>query len=148
MDFGITLWGSSHISYVNKIFIMQKKAIRIISGATCKYNEDTNDLFKNLKLIKLHDLYRIQVAKYMFSPQRGTRPTPLIKRITYNTEIHHHNTRNVQNPHIAQRRTNIASKNLRHKGPEIWYQLPEELRNTKILETFAYHLKKYIINSY
>ena len=73
MDFGITLWGSSHISYVNKIFIMQKKAIRIISGV--KYNEHTNDLFKNPKLIKLHDLFRIQVAKYMFSLQKGTLPT-------------------------------------------------------------------------
>ena len=126
---------------------MQTKAIRIISGA--KYNEHTNDLFKNLKLIKLHDLYRMQVAKYMFSLQKGTLPITLIKRLTYNTDIHHHNTRNVQNPHIAQRRTNsIASKSLRHKGPEIWYQLPEELRNKKILETFAYHLKKYIINSY
>ena len=29
MDFGITRWGSSHTSYVNKIFTMQIKAIRM-----------------------------------------------------------------------------------------------------------------------
>ena len=100
MDFGITLWGSSHISYVNKIFIMQKKAIRIISGA--KYNEHTNEYNEHLKLIKLHDLYRIQVAKYMFSLQKGTLPTPLIKRITYNTDIHHRNTKNVHKGLISR----------------------------------------------
>ena len=79
--------------------------------------------------------------KYMFSLQKGTLLTPLIKRILYNT-IHHHNTRNVHNLHVAQRRTNIASKRLRHKGPDIWNQILE------ILETFSYHLKKYIVNSY
>ena len=34
---------------------MQKKAIRIIAGG--KYNEHTNPLFKDLKILKLKDIY-------------------------------------------------------------------------------------------
>ena len=37
IDYGITLWGTSHETHTNRIFIMQKKAIRMIAGA--KYNE-------------------------------------------------------------------------------------------------------------
>ena len=33
LDYGITLWGSTHNSYIKTLFIKQKKAIRIITDA-------------------------------------------------------------------------------------------------------------------
>ena len=45
LDYGITLWGSTHNSYIKTLFVKQKKAIRIITGA--KYNEHTTPLFKD-----------------------------------------------------------------------------------------------------
>ena len=40
LDYGITLWVSTHNSYIKTLFVKQKKAIRIITGA--KYSEHTN----------------------------------------------------------------------------------------------------------
>jgi hypothetical protein len=146
IEYGISYWGSTHSTHVNTIFIIQKKAVRIVKGT--KYNDHTNPLFKQFKIMKLQDLYRTHVAKYMYNLSKGALPIPLMNIIKYNACIHTHNTRNKNNPHVTHRRTNIASKSLRHKGPEIWYQIPEYIQSNKTVKSFASQLKKHIIDSY
>ena len=61
----------------------------------------------------------------MYSYTKGSLPTPLyMDMFITNTDIHLHNTRNVNNPHIQSRRT----KSLRHMGPIIWYKIPNDIR--------------------
>jgi hypothetical protein len=146
LDYGISLWGSTHISYVNTLFIKQKKAVRIITGA--KYNEHSNPLFKQLKLLKLHNLHELKVSKYMYCLSKRTLPSPIIQIVTYNSDIHLHDTRNRDNPHINARRTNIAAKSLRHKGPQVWYKLPNLIKTAKSLVSFTHKFKKSIIDNY
>ena len=146
LDYGITLWGSTHNSYIKTLFVKQKKAIRIITGA--KYNEHTTPLFKELKLLKLNDIHDFKVSKYMYSLINRTLPEPISTLITSNSMIHTHNTRNRYNPHINIRRTNIAAKSLRHKGPITWYKLPNEIKAAKTMNAFSKRIKKNIIYNY
>ena len=81
IDYGITLWGTTHETYVKQIAIMQKKAIRITTGAN--YNDHTEPLFKQLKLLTLKDVHKIKVAKFMFSASKGILPSPLIGMYGY-----------------------------------------------------------------
>ena len=127
LDYGLALWGSTHSTIVNSVFIKQKKAIRIVARAT--YNEHSSPLFKQLNM-------QVQVAKYMLSMSKGTLPLALVNHITFNTDIHTHDTRNKNNLHITQRRTVIASKSLRHKGPAIWYSIPSEIRIKNTFKSF------------
>ena len=69
-------WGSTHISYVNTIFIKQKKAIRITMGA--KYNEHSNVLFKQLKVLKLNNIYELKESKFMYC----------VKKERYRTQVY------------------------------------------------------------
>ena len=43
---------------------MQKKAIRAINNLS--YNDHTNDFFFNMKILKVHELYHMQIAKYFY----------------------------------------------------------------------------------
>jgi hypothetical protein len=146
IDYGISLWGSTHSTHINKIFIKQKKAIRIVTRA--EYNAHTSPLFKKLNIIKLHDIYILQVAKYMYNFSQQTLPLPLTHIITFNEDIHTHDTRNRNNPHISQRRVSIASNCLRHKGPEIWYSIPHEIHSMKTIKSFSKRLKKQLVDKY
>ena len=60
IDYDLSLWGSTHKSHVNKIFTKQKTATRTITGT--QYNVHTNPLFIKLKVAKLNDLYKLQIA--------------------------------------------------------------------------------------
>jgi hypothetical protein len=53
MSYGIIFWGNSTDS--TKIFKMQKRAIRIITGS--RNRDSCRDLFKNLKILLFHSQY-------------------------------------------------------------------------------------------
>ena len=134
IDYGISLWGSTHSTYVNKLVTKQKNVIRIVGRA--QYNAHTSPLFKQMHVVKLHDLYQLQIAKYMYNCSKQNLPFPLTHIITFNETIHTYGTRNRNNPHITQRRISIVSKCLRHKGPEIWYLIPKNIQSTKTIKSF------------
>ncbi len=120
--------------------------MRIITES--KYNDHTDPLFKSTQILKVKDMYEYKLAKYMYLLNAGVLPKPIIAMLTINNEIHGHNTRNKNNPHIQFRRTNIASKSLRHQGPLFWYKIPLEIKSSKTVNSFGYHLKRNIIGTY
>jgi len=74
----------------------------------------TNPLFKTLKVAKLDDLYKLQIAL-------------LTILFSLNETIHTHHTRDRQNPHVLQRSISITSKILRHKSSAKCYLIPKEI---------------------
>ena len=55
---GITCWGLEW----NRIFKLQKRSVRIMTNS--KYNSHTEPLFKELKLLKISDIFKIQCMKF------------------------------------------------------------------------------------
>ena len=121
---------------------MQKKAIQITTSAN--YNDHTEPRFKQMKLLKLNDVHNIKVAKFMFSASKGILPSPLICMNTNNSEIHTHDTRNTNNPHVNTR-TNIAAKTIRHNGPQIWNNISDDINQGKTTKSFMHAMKNKII---
>ena len=67
---------------------------------------------------------------------------------TSNRNIHHYNTRNRNNPHIETRKTIKISKTIRHNGPEIWYKIPDKIKESITAKCFTNKLKKYFLQLY
>ena len=145
LDYGITFWGGAHNTNLNKLTVIQKKVIRNITNS--KYNQHTDPLFKELKILKLKQLYTLQAAKLIYKATQGELPKPLVKLYKPNTEIHQHNTRQHNNPHIRYRRTQRASNQINHKGPEIWSNLNNHLKSCTNTKTFTNSLKQFLLNS-
>ena len=146
IDYGITLWGASYTQPINKLQTSQKKAIRLITGS--KYNDHTDPLFRSTKILKIKDIYEYKMAKFMYLFNANILPNPISEMLTMNTEIHDHFTRNRKNPHIQYRRTQIASKTLRHQGPIFWYKIPSEIKAKQTVKSFGYCLKRNIVETY
>jgi hypothetical protein len=61
MSYGIIFWANS--SYANKIFKLQKRVIRIITG---RRNRDScRELLKNLKILTLVSQYIFSVVSFI-----------------------------------------------------------------------------------
>ena len=81
-----------------RIFKLQKKAVRII------YKErrlsHTDPIFKNLNLLKINDIYRLQLLKLFFKCKQNLLPVYFdLFDLTPNYRVHQHNTRKINKIH-------------------------------------------------
>ena len=73
-----------------------KKAIICINKLY--YNAHTEPLFIRNKIIKLDDLYKFDLSKFMFDCINGKLPTPILEFFITNATIHAHHTDKEMSP--------------------------------------------------
>ena len=144
--YGVTLWGGTHSTYLKKLFILQKKAIRIINKTN--YLHHTHSLFHDNANLKLADLYNLEVAKYLYRFSKNVLPKPLQKLFTTHSSLHNYNTRNRNNPCIPLNKSTSSIISIIQKGPIIWHKVPNELKKSRTISIFKYKYKKYLISKY
>ena len=74
--YGLSLWGNFGDKKLNKLEKLKKKAIRNIGAA--KYNEHTERILKNLKILKFTDQITFYTSKMMHSIKYQYAPRALI----------------------------------------------------------------------
>ena len=93
---------------------------------SAKYNAHTDDLFNELGILKLDDVYKLNVGKFIFSYMKKELPLPIMNIYTLVGYIQTHNTRSNTTYRIQpqNRRSVIASQSILHNGPQIWNSIP------------------------
>ena len=112
------------------------------------YNAHTTPLFKDSKVLKLDDLFKLEVGKFMYDGIHNTLPKPLSAFHTPNSVIHGHDTRQRYNPHVQSRRSVVANNSLLHKAPAIWNSFPRTIREMTTRSKFKRALKRSILATY
>ena len=145
LNYGVLLWGKN----TKRIQKLQKWAIRSV---TCsKYNAHTDPLFIELKLLKIQDIYKLNMLKFFFKYHNDKLPNYFNGMFDTIYISHNYFTRQGGQPVVARGRTIAANHSIR-------YTLPEEIKNTHacIIEKLATHslngfsnyAKQYYISRY
>lgn len=145
LSYGVLLWGSTFQTHLNKIVVMQKRAVRIIAHAP--YNAHTEDIFQQYHLLKFQDIYHLYLGKYMFSQINDILPEPLLNRYTQCRQIHTHNTRQVNQLHKQSKRTVLVANSFIHRGLDYWNKLPKDFKESITLTAFNKRHKMHLLNS-
>ena len=132
MLYGITLWGNTYNVYTNKLIILQKKIVRIISSSD--YMAHTEPILKSLNLLKLTDVYNMQVAKFVFKHVTGCLSPSLNNIFTETGNINLYATRQVIGHKliVPKVRTSLSAKCITTMGPKIWNIIPVNLYQYEI----------------
>ena len=161
--YAIEVWGSAVKSEMAKILILQKRVMRLMT-----FNDvfpsipgplrPTDPIFVTLCCMKVEDIYKYQVAKFVFKCLHTITPVQFHNWYKLNNQIHEHYTRsnyNVNDGIIINnlfvptaRTTNYGLKQLKVSGTRIWNELPSYLKNAPSLYIFLKNLKVYYISSY
>ena len=162
--YAIPVWGSACIGEINIILVLQKIALRIIT-----HNDHfpsvpgplhpSDPLFYKLEILKVHNVFKLQVSKFIFNCLQLNTPTIFHNWFRLNFTIHNYNTRstifdidneiNSNNLFIlSTRTTHYGLKLLRVSGPKIWNLIPNHIRSNQSVCSFKRNLKNHLIAQY
>ncbi len=144
--YGLTLWGGTHTTYVNKIGIQQKKALRIINKLP--YNHHTNSHFYHNKILKLKDMYKLEIAKFMHRYNTKSLPSMLLNLFKTHAALHPYNTRNRNSPCIPLNKSLAAYNSILHQGPAIWQKLPNQIKSSRTISALKNRYSKVLVAKY
>lgn len=146
LNYGILAWGNSSKSQNEKLFLIQKRVIRIICNV--HFRTHTNALFHQHKILKVEDIYFMQLGSLMYDLNAGELPLALAQRFKKNSDIHRYNTRQASGLHLPRARTQFTLKTLVHTGPRFWNSLDASIKHTSCKSAFKRRLKFHLLNTY
>ena len=120
-------WSSTYVTNLNRIFYLQKRAVRIITNA--EFRDHSDPLFTQLGILDIFKVNSLYVARFMFCYKNLMLPPILLNLFITNNEVHNYNTRTAENyrPHAC--RTNLKQFTILFQGPKIWNALPLHIKD-------------------
>ena len=114
------IWGSACKTQIEPLFILQKKALRIITSVHLR--SPSEPLFRQLKFLNCENIFKYLVGCLMFRVHHGELSTFQFLFVK-NSDIHMHNTRQSGHYHIPMCRTNLGKSSLRYFGAWLWNKI-------------------------
>ena len=138
------IWGTTSKRNLDKMLLLQKRAIRICSGST--YLAHSNPIFKDLRVLKVADINLLQTALFMYKLNLNIIPDKFQSLFTKNNQIHTHHTRNANKYHLSNPKTSLAHNSIIHKGPDVWNSLPKYITQCTTLISFKFDIVMFAAN--
>ena len=132
-----TVWGGTYASHLTPLAVLQKKIIRIITGAD--YLAHTDPLFFQTKILKVSDIHKFQLGIYMFKKKLRNN-LPSIQ--------HNYNTRGSNSVPPRFQRLTVTQHSVEYSAPHFWNSLPGDVKNASSLSTFKTALKTHLLSTY
>ena len=113
----ISTWGNTSKTRTNKLMILQKKVVRIISYAA--FHTHTKLLLFKLNILTVVHFYQYAVCKLIYNSLNGT--VPIFLRCMFEKN---RNKRNSQNLRSFYHKKKLSEQGVKYSGPQIWNKLP------------------------
>jgi len=149
--YAIQIWSSCPTLLLNKIFKLQKQAIRIINSAP--YNAHTEPLFKESKILPLPDLiafFRIQfMQQFTFGllPPAFTSTWTTVAARNSNLNLHSYPLRNSDNLYIPISRLTSLEKHPLYLLPNLWANFNDPIKHIRNKIEFNFKLKTFYLSN-
>ena len=133
MSYGILYWGGASDAY--RIFILQKKVIRIMFGL--KSMESCKEAFRKLRILTFPSLYLLTLLNHTKKCQADFVPR---------NEIHSYPTRGSNLIHQPFSRLTVGQKSFEYMAIKCYNKLPDTLKQIKSQTGFSTSLKKILVD--
>ena len=159
--YAIQIWGSANLTEINKILILQKKAVRMILRKD-QYPQTpgplypSDPLFSELGILKVQADFRIHISKFIYDCLSHSTPSMFWDWFTYNHQVHQYNTTfsstTVLQTNIlhtqSSRLVHYGGKMIKVAGQLLWNSLPDFIRNSTSIHIFKNKLKFFLLEQY
>ena len=128
LQYCISSWGRATKSVLKPLSIIQKLVLRLTIKTP--YRTPSAPLFFQLKILKIDDVYKLQIAKmiHFINNQNNTWTTSNSIKLQ---KLHNHNTRvsSKYNFLISNIRTNLGKSLSAFAGAQVWREVPQSIKS-------------------
>ena len=136
LNYNVCCYASTYESHLNKLYLLQKRAIRIMNNAS--FQAHTDPLFFSNGILKIQDIHKLNIGLYMYqhnSSAHFLRP-------------HDYATRGHDDPLSSYARLRLTQNSISVVGPNIWREIPEDIKNSPSRNSFKFKYKKFLLSFY
>ena len=146
--YAVLSYASAKPSYLQKLNIIHRRIVRAF-GIGKHMKISTDELFKNLELLKLTDIYKLELAKLMHRAENANLPDGFGDIIITPAISHNYSLRYSIRPSfkISGTRIDTANRAIANAGPRLWHTISTDKKKLS-LRTFAKCLKTHLLSLY
>ena len=142
LQYGINFWFPVSKDLQNKIFRLQKKAVRLINKSS--FSAHTEPLFSKNKILKLKDLYYLETCKFIHQEVNFCNNFNLVRQ----SSLHNYSTRFNSNIVPRSLRTKYGSNFILCRGVNNYNNLSTEMKTLDTMRKFKCCLKLSLLSEY
>ena len=140
------VWGNTFITYVRRLFILQKRIIRIIAGV--KPREHSAPLFKSMKIFTIFQINEYVIGKFMYQIYNQKTLDTFLLMFQVNSNVHGYSTRQSNHFHLPLPKNELRKSSLCYRGALIWNRiLSSEVRTHFSEDLFCLDYKRLLLDA-
>ena len=145
--YGLIVWGNTYEATWKTLYILQKKAVRIITFS--QFDEHSSPLFKQLQFVRFPDLITFTTSTFMYKYNNKLLPCAFDSFFLTVDKVHGYNTRASAKKtlYLPKARTNYGKWNIRFQGTKIWNSIDDSIKKLS-LSQFRKKLRNEMISKY
>ena len=134
MNYCNIIWGSAARVHLNKILMLQKRAVRIITKSN--YLQHTDPLFVQLGFLRIDEIYRYNCCIFVF------------KNLSmFDRDVNVYRTRRDSHVSVVFQRLSLCQRSIYFKVASLYNELPADVVAATKMNTFKLKVKEIILNS-
>ena len=145
INYCICVWGNTCNSYLSPLVKLQKKAVRVISGAGRL--DHTDPLFKELRILRVKEVYAYSLQLILYRFYHSLLPGVFSDFFMVNNSVHSYRTRQADQMHVPLLRSKQASLSIRKIGVRSYNHFKSLLDIDALELCYKYNLKTYILQN-
>lgn len=138
------MWGNTYKSSLEPLYILQKRAIRIIHNVS--YLEHIDPLFVKSKIIKFYDIVEFLTAQFQYKAMNNLLPSHLLKM--FHEREGGYDLRETLNFKIRRCQTSVKRFCITHTAVRLWKRLSVDLKQCPGINQFKNKYKQIIFTRY
>lgn len=146
MNYGILAWGNACSVYINRLFKVQKRALRIISNS--HYRSSTNPLLIKFDVLSVKDMYNLELGTFMFKFNNNLLPNTFDDLFTKQSDIHVIDTRHKDQFRLPLTKKVFCEKSIRFTGIRLWNGIDSTIKESLNVKHFRSAFKSHLMKCY
>ena len=141
ISYALEVYGVAKESHLKRLQVLQNRMLKILQFKNYRYS--TNILHKSYGILKVNDLYKAKILKFMHKVYHNSEklPTAFENYFETNEGKHKYETRQRKNYKLCRTRKHWGDQMLKNKGARLWNSLPENIKHINSVKIFSDKIK-------